>query len=184
MIDELARWTDSNGSTTFYPAAAIVGHDPADIDSHLDDWILTHTYPNLHIHGAGSGIANLNTVPATVNEMLLQSFQGKVHVFANWPTDADARFGNLRAFGAFLVSSDVRSGVVQYVRVVSERGLPLTLVNPWPSSTGLRLWRNGQDSGPLSGAELSLPTSPGEVLHVAPDGTSYTSILREMSVPL
>jgi hypothetical protein len=184
MIDELARWTDSDGSITFYPAAAIVGHDPVDIQSHLDDWIANNTYPNLHIHGGGSGIANLNTVPATVNEMLLQSFQGKVHVFANWPTGADARFGKLRAFGAFLVSSDLRSGVVQYVRVVSERGLPLTLVNPWPSSTTLRLWRNGADAGTLSGAELSISTSPGEVLHVAPDGTSYTSILREMSAPL
>jgi alpha-L-fucosidase 2 len=170
MIDELARWNDSNGSTTFYPAAAIVGHDPVDIQSHLDDWIANNTYPNLHIHGSGSGIANLNTVPATVDEMLLQSFQGKVHVFANWPTAADARFGNLRAFGAFLVSSDLRSGVVQYVRVVSERGLPLTLVNPWPASTTLRLWRNSQDAGTLSGAELSIPTSPGDVLHVAPDG--------------
>jgi hypothetical protein len=184
MIDQLARWTDSNGSITFYPAAAIVGHDPLDIQNHLDDWIANNTYPNLHIHGAGSGIANLNTVPATVNEMLLQSFQGEVRVFANWPSGADARFGDLRAFGAFLVSSDVRSDVVQYVRVVSERGLPLTLVNPWPSSTPARLWRNGEDAGTLSGAELSIPTSPGEVLHVAPDGESYASILREMSEPL
>ncbi len=184
MIDDLARWTDSDGSVTFYPAAAIVGHDPLDIQNHLDDWIANNTYPNLHIHGTGSGIANLNTVPATVDEMLLQSFQGKVHVFANWPAGADARFGDLRAFGAFLVSSDVRGGGVQYVRVVSERGLPLTLVNPWPTSTTLRLWRNGEDAGTLSGAELSIATSPGDVLHVAPDGTSYESILSEMSTPL
>ncbi len=184
MIDDLARWTDSDGSVTFYPAAAIVGHDPMDIQNHLDDWIANNTYPNLHIHGSGSGVANLNTVPATVNELLLQSFQGKVHVFANWPAGADARFGDLRAFGAFLVSSRVQSNVVQYVRVVSERGLPLTLVNPWPTSTPLHIWRNSQDAGGLSGAELSIPTSPGDVLCLAPDGTSYEAILSELSLPL
>jgi alpha-L-fucosidase 2 len=184
MIDEMARWRDDNGSITFYPAAAIVGHDPADILAHLDDWIGSQTYPNLHIHTGGAGIANLNTVPATINEMLLQSFQGKVRVFANWPSGTDARFGDLRAFGAFLVSSDVRAGVVQYIRILSERGLPLALVNPWPSSMTLRLWRNGNDAGTLAGPEFSIPTSPDEVLHVAPDGTSYQSILAKMLVPL
>jgi hypothetical protein len=30
----------------------------------------------LHIHTNGGGIDNLNTVPSTLGEMLLQSFQG------------------------------------------------------------------------------------------------------------
>ena len=167
-IAELGRWDDAIGSITFYPAAAIVGHDPTDILSHLGAWIANNTYPNLHVHTGGAGIANLNTVPATINEMLLQSFQGKLRVFANWPADADARFGDLRAFGAFLVSSEVRAGLVQYVRVVSERGLPLTLVNPWPSTTALRLLRDGKPAEALAGPELSITTSPGEVLSIAP----------------
>jgi hypothetical protein len=183
MIDQMARWRDDDGSITFYPAAAIAGHDPSDLLAHLDDWIAGQTYPNLHIHSSGAGIANLNTVPATVDEMLLQSFQGRVRVFANWPATTDARFGDLRAFGAFLVSSDFRAGVVQYIRIVSERGLPLALVNPWPSSTTLRIWRNGRDAGTLVGPELSIPTSPAEVLLVAPDGTSYESIASKMLTP-
>ena len=121
------------------------------------------------MHTGGAGIANLNTVPATINEMLLQSFQGKLRVFANWPADTDARFGDLRAFGAFLVSSDVRAGVVQYVRVVSDRGLLLTLVNPWPSTTALRLWRDGTEAEALAGPELSITTSAGELLNIVPD---------------
>ena len=170
-IDELGRWNDGIGSITFYPAAAIVGHDPADILSHLDAWIAGNTYPNLHVHTGGAGIANLNTVPATINELLLQSFQDKVRVFANWPAHSDARFGNLRAFGAFLVSSEVRAGVVGYVRVVSERGLPLTLVNPWPSATPLRLWRDGKQAEALAGPEISITTSPGEVLNIVPESS-------------
>ncbi len=183
-VDELGRWNDPTGSITFYPAAAIVGHDPDDILTHLHDWVAGNTSPNMHLRSGSAGIANLNTVPATIQEMLLQSFQGRVRVFANWPAGMDARFGDLRAFGAFLVSSDVRAGAVQYVRILSERGQPLTLVNPWPSATTLRLWRDGKDAGTLTGTELSIPTSAGEVLHLAPDGTSYGAILSQMAVPL
>ena len=51
----------------------------------------------------GGGIENLNTAPATIDEMLLQPFQGKIRPFVKWPMGTDARFGDLRAFGAFLV---------------------------------------------------------------------------------
>jgi len=152
----MGRWSDGNGTDTFYPAAAIVGHDPADILTHLEGWIRGNTYPNLHIHTGGGGIENLNTVPATIDEMLLQSFQGKIRPFANWPAGTSGRFGDLRAFGAFLVSSDIRANVVQYLRVISERGRPVTIVNPWPAGTMLRLYRNGMDAGPLTGAELTI----------------------------
>ena len=142
-----------------------------------------HTYPNLHIHTGGGGIENFNTVPSTVSEMLLQSFQGRLHLFANWPSDKDARFGDLRAYGACLVSSDRRSGAVKYVRIVSEAGGKAVLVNPW--STGMvRLFKNGSDAGVLSGAELSLDTAKGDIIHLAPDGTSYDAILKQMQMPL
>jgi hypothetical protein len=43
---------------------------------------------------------------------------------------AERQHGNadLRAYGALLVSSDIRAGVVTYVRIVSEKGKPCTLV--------------------------------------------------------
>jgi alpha-L-fucosidase 2 len=176
MVDEMARWNDDNGTNTFYPAAARVGHDPADILTHLDAWIANHTYPNLHIHTGGGGIENFNTVPSTVSEMLLQSFQGQLRLFADWSPTADARFGNLRAWGGFLVSSRLSGGAVQYVRIASEQGLPAVLVNPWPGKT-LRLYRDGADAGPVSGTEITLPTAKGEVLSLAPDGTSYNALV-------
>jgi len=183
MVAVMGRWSDGNGTNTFYPAAARVGYDPATILSQLQSWIENNTYPNLHIHTGGGGIENLNTVPSTIDEMLLQSFQGKIRLFADWPMGTDARFGDLRAYGAFLVSSDVRSNVVQYVRVVSEAGGSFTLVNPWPTDT-LRAYRNGVDAGTLSGAEVSLPTSPGDVVLIAPDGASYDAIVAKLWVPL
>ncbi len=183
MIAAMARWNDGNGTDTFYPAAARVGSDPAALLTHLTQWIQNNTYPNLHIHTGGGGIENLNTVPSTVAEMLLQSFQGKLRLFADWPKGVDARFGDLRAYGAFLVSSDVRANTVQYVRIVSERGGVVVLSNPWPSGA-LRVYRNGVDASTVTGAELSLPTAQNEVLHLAPDGTSFDAIIERMKAPL
>jgi alpha-L-fucosidase 2 len=185
MVDEMARWNDDNGTNTFYPAAARVGHDPSDILTHLAAWVAGHAYPNLHIHTNGGGIENLNTVPSTLGEMLLQSFQGKLRVFADWPVSstgsADARFGDLRAAGAFLVSSRVQAGVVQYVRVASEQGLPAVVVNPWPGKM-LRVFRAGVDGGTASGAEVTLPTAKGEVLTLVPDGTSWAEAVSRMAM--
>jgi alpha-L-fucosidase 2 len=183
MVQAMGRWSDGNGTVTFYPAAARVGHDPSDILTHLAAWVNGNTYPNLHIHTGGGGIENFNTVPSTIAEMLLQSFQGKLRVFANWPSNKDARFGDLRGYDAFLLSSDRRGGNVKYVRIVSEVGGKAVLVNPWPMGS-VRLFKNGADAGTLNGAELSLDTAKGDVLHLAPDGTTYDAILRQMATPM
>ena len=181
MISEMARWSDDNGTNTFYPAAARVGHDPNDILTHLDAWVSGHSYPNLHIHTGGGGIENFNTVPSTIAEMLLQSFQGEVRVFPDWPMTADARFGDLRAYGAFLVSSQLKGGTVQYVRIASEQGGPVVLVNPW-SGKMLRVYRNGTDSGALGGTEVTIPTAKGDVLSIATDGTSFADVVARLAL--
>ena len=66
-----------------------------------------------------------------VTEMLLQSFDGTLRLFPCWPRDQDASFRTLRAVGAFLVSASLTSGEVGEVRIVSEKGEPCRLVNPW-----------------------------------------------------
>jgi hypothetical protein len=182
MVGVMGRWSDGNGTDTFYPAAARVGYDPASILSKLDSWITGNTYPNLHIHTGGGGLENLNTVPATVAEMLLQSFQGTVRVFANWPSSSDARFANLRAYGGFLVASAMKSGAVEYVAVTSERGGAITLSNPWPTGA-TAVWRNGASEASLSGSTFTVPTCPGDVVVLAPGGTSYSSVVTRMNAP-
>ncbi|HUI92213.1 MAG TPA: hypothetical protein VLX68_08200 [Chitinivibrionales bacterium] len=182
MVGQMARWSDDNGTNTFYPAAARVGYDPATILTQLDSWIAGHTYPNLHIHTGGGGLENFNTVPSTVCEMLAQSFQNKIRLFSDWPANTYAKFGDLAAYGGFLVSSDIEKNAVQYVRIVSNKGRNCTFVNPWPGQT-LRVYRNGIDSGTVSGGEITLVTAVNETIHVAPDGTSYNEILARMSLP-
>ncbi|HVZ75038.1 MAG TPA: hypothetical protein VHJ20_21800 [Polyangia bacterium] len=181
MVDEMARWNDDNGTNTFYPAAARVGHDAKDILTHLDAWVTGHSYPNLHIHTGGGGLENVNTVPSTICEMLLQSFQGKLRVFADWPAAQDARFGDLRAVGAFLVSSRITGGVVQFVRFASEQGLPAVVVNPWPGQA-VQVFRDGADAGTMSGTEVTLPTAKGQVLTLVPDGVSWADAVTRMAM--
>jgi hypothetical protein len=116
--------------------------------------------------------------------MLLQSFQGKLRLFADWPntgSNADARFGDLRAYGAFLVSSALKGGVVQYVRVASEQGGSVVFVNPWPGKT-LRIYKNGADAGMQTGTEITISTAKGDVLVIATDGTAYSDIVSKLAM--
>ena len=70
-------------------------------------------------------------IPAVINECLMQSYDGIIHVFPNWPMGADARFENLRAAGAFLVSAVLENSAVVSVSVHSEAGGVCRLWNPW-----------------------------------------------------
>ena len=180
MIDVMARWNDGNGTDTFYPAAARVGYDPATILSNLDSWIQNNTYPNLHIHTGGGGLENLNTVPATVAEMLLQSFQGTIRVFPDWPSGTDAKFANLRAYGGFLVASQTSNNAVQYVAITSQIGGALTLVNPWGQAE-VAVYENGASAPPMSGANITVQTNACDVIVLAPSGASYASVVAQMN---
>jgi len=183
MIGQMARWNDGNGTNTFYPAAARVGYDPGTILTRLASFVGSASYNNLHIKTGGGGLENFNVVPATLAEMMLQSFQGKLRIFPNWPSATDAKYGDFRADGAFLVSSALKNGQVRYVRLVSEKGKTATVVNPWSGQT-VRVYRNGNDAGTLSGAELTIATSANETIHLAPNGTSYSAITTAMNEPL
>ncbi|MBV1852835.1 glycosyl hydrolase family 95 catalytic domain-containing protein [Catellatospora tritici] len=183
-IGQLANaWHGGNAPATFYAAAARVGYNPTTILSHLRTEATSSSYPNMHIHHNGGGIENLNAVTSGLSEMLLQSFQNNIRVFATWPSGTNAKFGDLSAFGGFLVSSDLRANTAQYLRVVSQKGRSLTFTNPWPGQT-LALFRNGAAAGTVSGTKITIATSAGETLHLAPNGTSYAEILRRMDLPL
>jgi alpha-L-fucosidase 2 len=176
-------WSDQNGTVTFYPAAARVGYNPSTILSELDSWINGNTYPNLHIHTGGGGMENLNTVPSTVAEMLMQSFQGNIILFQDWPSGTNAHFGDMLAYGNFLVSSEILNGTVQYVRIISQSGQTVSITNPWAGQSA-QFYRNGTNEGTLSGSTFSITTSVGDVLILGPSGTSYSALTSDMTTPL
>jgi hypothetical protein len=103
-------------------------------------------------------------VPFVINECLLQSYHGELRFFPNWPVkQGAARFENLRAVGAVLVSASLTDGVVGTVRIVSEKGHDCTVVNPWPGKC-VRLIRNGVKAELVGSARFVFKTSFGEAV--------------------
>jgi alpha-L-fucosidase 2 len=96
------------------------------------DEATNQSYPNMAVHHFG-GVENLNVTTSGLDEMLLQSFQNDIKVFPDWPSDTNAKFGDLPAYGDHLVSSSIENNAVQYVRAISQVGGTLTLTNPWPA---------------------------------------------------
>ena len=100
---------------------------------------------------------------AGIQEMLLQSREGRISVFpAVPPSWASVRFESFRAEGAFLVSAKKDGGTVVEVRVISEKGGTLRLENPFAggyAASGLEAGRV-RDAGKTIEADMR----PGESL--------------------
>ncbi|MFD0633730.1 hypothetical protein ACFQ9X_21340 [Catenulispora yoronensis] len=175
-------WGGGNAPATFYAAAARVGYNPATILANLHDEATNQSYANMAIHHNGGGIENMNVTTSGLDEMLLQSFQNDIKVFPAWPAATNAKFGDLLAYGNFLISSSRSGNAVQYIRAVSQKGGNLVVTNPWSGS--VEVYRNGTDTGTVSGAKLTIATSAGDTIDLAPAGTPLATIQSQLAQPL
>ena len=165
-IAAMGRWDDENGFSSWYTACARVGYDPQMLLTRLRQECDRRSYPNLVLHFGGGGIENIAGFLA-VNEMLLQSHEGVIRFFPVWPKAQDARFGNLRAMGAFLVSAELKGGLVSGVRLQSEKGRACTVQNPWPGHR-VQAIRGAKPAKLISGHRFTVATMPGEVIELQP----------------
>jgi len=149
------------------PAMARVGYDPVKLLAGMRKNIQESGYPNGYIFFFGGGVESASTIPATINEMLLQSFSGVLRLFPVWPRDQNASFNSLRAYGAFLVSSKFKNGHVGELTIVSEKGRACTLENPWPDKS-MVLYRNGLKAETVSGTKVTFGTVSGESILIRP----------------
>jgi len=161
----MSRWVDFNGMNSFYAAAARVGYDPAVILDQMHAMLGKLALPNGMISGNPHGMEHQSIVPNAIQEMLLQSHEGVLRLFPCWPRELDARFGTLRARGAFLVSAQIKKGEIGAVRIVSEKGRDCVVQNPWPGMVVTVL--RGVELERIQGERLTLKTRPGEVLELA-----------------
>jgi hypothetical protein len=97
---------------------------------HLKRYV-EHTFPNGFQLDNPHGIENLSTVPNTINEMLCSGHQGVLRLFPVWNRGHDASFHQIRVEGAFLVSANLKGGEIGDVKIFSEQGRELNLLNPW-----------------------------------------------------
>ena len=158
-IDVMGRWSDSNGSNSFFPAAVRIGYDPAVILTEMRKYC-GRTWPNGFQTGNPHAIENMSTVPNTINEMLCMGHKGVLRLFPVWPKDKNASFTNIRCWGAFLVSADLKNGVVRNVEIVSEKGRDCTMVNPWPGKN-VTVYQNDKAIETLAGGRFKFKTQKG-----------------------
>ncbi len=166
-ISVMQRWLDRNGTNSYFPAAVRVGYDAEEILKNLIP-CAKHTYPNGFQLNNPHGVENCSTVPNTINEMLCMGHGHVVRLFPVWPRHRDARFHSLRTWGAFLVSSKLTKGDVQYVQITSEQGRDCRMVNPWPDQA-VRAYRNGRKAECLEGERFTFKTAVGETILLGPD---------------
>ncbi len=118
-----------------------------------------------HIGGLTSGIHE--TMLSSTPEV--EGGEPVLQIFNSWPKEWDAAF-TLLARGAFLVSSSIEKGQIDFVEIKSQVGGECRLRNPWPEKT-VTLYRKGNKDEDLSGSPLKFPTAQGETLIVVPQGS-------------
>ena len=104
-------------------------------------------------------------LPVVVNECLMQSYDGIIRLFPNWPMEKDAEFHNLRAAGAFLVDATLKNGKVNEIKVVSEVGGLLKMNLPWPKGGNVSTQKGKK---PLLSPNIEMQTVKGETLIFQP----------------
>ena len=161
-IDVMQRWIDFNGSNSFFPAAVRVGYNGNEILTQLNKYV-NNTYPNGFQLNNPHGIENMSTVPNTINKMMCMGHGGLLRVFPVWPHEEDASFYQLRAQGAFLVSSEIKNGNISEIEIVSEQGKNCKLLNPWPGKK-VDVRSNYREKRILSGEVLKIETQQKEEL--------------------
>jgi len=127
-----------------------------------------------------TSVQRLGRAADTLHNALCQSVPagpGKtpvIRVFAAWPREWDAAF-TLLARGAFLVSSSMQAGRIEFVEIRSQAGSQCRLRNPWPAVT-VTLHRDGQKGEDLTGEVLAFATHGGETIVVVPKGSTLPAM--------
>jgi hypothetical protein len=107
-------------------------------------------------------------LPVVINECLMQSYNGIIRMFPNWPENKNAEFNTLRAVGGFLVSGSIKSGEIQEIEIYSENDNELKVYNPWGKTVALNLFTDGSDKGKIYGEVLLLKVKKGQKIVLKP----------------
>ncbi len=201
MGDEAARMLYDRGISFLMSANGMFSEET---DRWLQDCLINcHPAYNPPLIEGGS------TVVATINEMLLQSYDGLIEVFPAIPIGAptvryqedrinprhlapapvkkweEASFENLLAEGAFEVSAWLRDARTAAVRVKSLKGGPIRLVNPFAGRRGVTVRCNGTKIAlRRNGRILSWATRPGETYDISAGKAIPKAKARAASSPL
>ncbi|MBR5519800.1 MAG: hypothetical protein IKU55_03690 [Clostridia bacterium] len=158
----LDLWEGGNTFCSYYPAAARFGVDPDEILSHIKGIIATRGLPSGMFWFGGGGVENSAGVPATMNEMLVQSYDGVLRLFACWNLATPVSFHGFRTYGGFAVDATLADGVFT-ATIASKQGRTLTLTVP---TDGYVLCKADGVIALSADTPVCVETSVGEVLTV------------------
>jgi hypothetical protein len=109
-------------------------------------------------------------LPAVLNECMLQGYTGVIRLFPNTQNLGPARFENLRAVGAYLVSASHDGKSVTRVTIHSEKARQIRIESPWPGKA-IRATR--------SDGTAVVVDQDGEVFTFSTDADATYSILPD-----
>ena len=111
------------------------------------------------------------SLPAVLNECMMQSYDGVIRLFPNTAKLGPARFRDLRAAGAFLVSAAWDGKTVGEVALRSEKEATARIVNPWRSEAEARAAGSATAAArAAAGGILEIRARAGETYTVRPRG--------------
>ncbi len=124
--------------------------------------------PAIHPYLEGSG-----TLSTGVGEMLLQSWEGVLRVCPALPSAWSADF-KLLAMGGFEITGHAEKGKVTALELLSLRGKPLTLVNPFGATATVQ--SDGKTVLTSADAQLKFLTQAGKAYLVLPAGPAWKTV--------
>jgi hypothetical protein len=123
----------------------------------------------------------MSVLTTAMNESLLQSYDGILRVFPAFPAHKTGRF-TLHARGGLIVSSEIKSGNVQWISIKSLLGNPCKLALPWKMGI---LQSNLKKAGQkISGDPAEFKTKPNELIIILPEGKDFNGWTSTSESPL
>ncbi len=156
----LSIWDSHNRFCSYYPMAARMEYPAEEIIGHIHEMIEKHGLPNGMFRFAGGGLEDSTAIPATVGEMLLQSYEGILRFFPVWDRTGDTAFHGFRTYGAFVVDARLENGRIR-ADIRSEKGMPLTVESP---GEGYTLVMSDGRQIPLNEKFVTVETAAGETV--------------------
>lgn len=146
-------------------------------DSKTNEEFLLPTWPFRQM-----SMESMSVLATAMNESLLQSYDGTLRIFPAFPTNKNGRF-TLHAEGGFVISSEIRSGEVQWICVKSLLGNLCKLELPWSMAT-MQSNLDG-NSQMVRDSMAEIKTKPNEVIMILPDGKNLElwSVAAENPLP-
>ena len=129
-----------------------------------------------------TSMESMSVLATAMNESLLQSYDGVLRIFPAFPANKKGRF-TLHAVGGFIVSSEIKSGEVQWIGIKSLSGKPCKLELPWDKAVIHSNLKN--NSQVIGGSMAEIKTEKNEVMLILPEGQSPRpwKVVREEPIP-